>query len=298
MESKIHPVEHSYFELKRVMSGLVARYPFINITNIGKSIAGRDIPALKIGSGAEYSLFVSGDDPTCRITTLILLCFAEELCDKILNGKELCGINIRKAMFGRGVILVPLLNPDGSELCQRGEIGGGYLGSKLAKLCQGDFSGWKSNLRGVEIARNLPYGFEARRAQEREKHICGPTSNGFSGYKAESEPETIALTELCRNQNIRHLISLSSFGQTVSYSGYPSVPARSVKMAEVMAAVSSFAVEPPIAKKSIEINDWFTYEASRPGLCVRIGANKTPSVSELHYWYCRVRELLTLSCLF
>ena len=298
MESKIHSIEHSFFEIKKVISGLVARYPFLRVENVGKSVAGREIPALMVGSGAEYTLFVSGDDPACRITSLILLCFAEELCDKILNGKELCGINIRKAMFGRGVIFMPLLNPDGYEINSRGESGGGYLGAKLSRMCGGDFSKWRANLRGVEIAKNLPFEFEKRKQEERALHICGPNFKGFSGYKAESEPETLALTEVCRSYKIRQLISLSAFGQTISYSGVPFVPAHSVKMTEVMAAVSSFKIEPPKAKNKIEINDWFTYELNRPGLSVKIGNNEIPSVSELHYWYCRIRELLTLACLF
>lgn len=298
MDPKIHPVEHSYFEFKRAVAGLIARYPFIGLQYIGKSVAGRDIPALTIGSGAEYTLFVSGADPTCRITPLILLCFAEELCQKIITGKELCGINIRKAMFGRGVILVPLLNPDGSEICQRAEAGCGHLAGQIKRLCNGDFSKWKANLRGVEIARNLPLWFEARRESERSQRISGPSCCGFSGYRAESEPETIALTELCHSHCIRHMIYLGASGQTIAYSGFPAVPAHSVKMAEVMAAVTSFAVEPPIAKQTIELNDWFTYETRRPGLAVRIGAGQAPAVSELHYWYCRLRELLTLSCLF
>lgn len=298
MESKIHPVEHSYFEIKRLISTLIARYPFINLSTIGRSVAGRDIPALTIGSGTEYTLFVGGDDPLCRISTLILCMFAEELCDKILSGEELCRLNIRKAMFGRGVILVPLLNPDGAEIALRGEMGCGYMAGKISRLCDGDFSNWHANLRGVEIVRNFPFSFNTRKEEERKNRITGPKSQGFSGYKPESEPETVALTELCRTRGIRQMICLSAFGQTVSYSGSPTVPEHSVKMAEVMAAVSSFSIQPPIAKPGIEINDWFTGEFVKPGLCVRVGTESIPPVSELHYWYGRVRELLTLSALF
>ncbi len=298
MDSKIHPIEHSYFEFKRAVSGLIARYPFVGQKNIGKSVAGRDITALSIGSGAEYTLLLSGDDPTCRITPLILLSFAEELCQKILTGKELCGINIRKAMFGRGILLVPLLNPDGFEICSRGAAGCGYLSNQITRLCDGNFTKWRANLRGVELARNLPINFSERKEAERTAHICGPSFSGFSGYRAESEPETLALTELCRGYNIRHMVHITAFGETVAYSGIPSVPPRSVKMAEVLAAVSSFAVEPPITKQTVDPSDWFTYETGKAGLTVRIGSKRTPEVSELHYWYCRLRELLTLACLF
>ncbi len=298
MESKIHPVEHSYFEFKRAVAGLISRYPFVRLTYIGKSVAGRDIPALTIGSGKEYALFVSGDDPTCRMTSLLLLMFAEELCQTILVGKELCGIHIRKAMFGRGVILVPLLNPDGFEINRLGAAGCGYLGNKIAALCNYEFSKWRANLRGVELVRNLPLAFEERRAAEREKKISGPRYAGFSGYRAESEPETAAFTEFCKKTAIRHMVQLSSFGGTVCYSGGSSVPPRSAKMAEVLAAVTSFAVEPPMNKNRVSFGDWFTHQTGRPAIEVRVGDSTPPAVEELPLWYPRLKEMLTLSCLF
>ena len=298
MESKIYGIEHSYFEIKRVISSIISKYPFINLTNIGKSAAGRDIPLLALGSTVDFTLFVSGEDPSCRITTLILLNFIMELSEKILKGKEMCGINIRKAMFGRGIAVLPLLNPDGYEISSRGEIGSGHLAHRISKLCGGDFSKWRSNLRGVEIPRNFFPGFEERKNEERLCHITGPRYEGFSGYRPESEPESTALADFCRSKNIRQLINLTAHGQTVMYSGDPIVPPRSVKMAEVMAAVSSFTVTPPLTNRDITISDWFTYEFGAPGITVKIGAGSAPPPKELDFWYARTRELLTLSCLF
>lgn len=298
MESKIHGIEHSYFEIKRLISAIAAKYPFVGVSNIGKSAAGREIPVLTLGATGDFTLFIAGEDPSCRITTLMLLKFIWELSEKILAGEQMCGINIRKAMFGRGVAVLPLINPDGYEIALRGENGCGHMAQKISKLCGGDFSKWRSNLRGVEISRNFFSGFEQRRCDEREHHICGPRYEGFSGYRPESESETTALADFCRNKNVRQLINLSAFGKTVMYSGNPVVPPRSVKMAEVMAAVTSFTVTPPISNADFGIGDWFTYEFCRPALAVKIGVGSAPPVSELTYWYARLRELLTLSCLF
>ena len=193
---------------------------------------------------------------------------------------------------------MPLINPDGYEIALRGENGCGHMAQKISKLCGGDFSKWRANLRGVEISRNFFPRFEHRRCEERNLHITGPRFEGFSGYRPESEPETVALADFCRNKNVRQLINLSAFGQTVMYSGNPVAPPRSVKMAEVMAAVSSFTVTPPISNIEFGIGDWFTYEFCRPAIAVKIGAGSAPPVSELNYWYARLRELLTLSCLF
>lgn len=298
MESKIHPVEYSYFEIRQLISVLIAKYPFLGKDIIGRSVAGRDITALSIGSGEEYVVFVGGDDPACRISTLLLLKFCEEVCHCILHGKELCGLNMRKALFGRGIIFIPQLNPDGAEIAGRGVFGGGYADNYIKKLCNGKFDIWRSNLRGVEIWRNFPYRFGERKLCEQSMGIHGPAPIGFSGYKEISEPETLALVELCRNKKIRYLIHLSSFGENVCYSGDPITPIQSEKMAEVIAAVSAYSVCPPITKEYGGICDWFTYEFSKPAVCIKIGEESIPSVDELYKQYAILREALTLSSLF
>ncbi len=298
METKIHGIDYSYFEIKRLIAGIAQKYPFVSVNNIGKTAAGREIPILSLGVTNDFTLFVTGDDPTFRIATLILLQFIAELSEKILSGDEMCGINIRKAMFGKGVAILPLLNPDGYEIALRGENGCGNMKHKIARLCGDDYTKWKSNLRGVEISRNFFTGFEERRREEQENFISGPHFAGFSGYRPESEPETVAFADFCRNKKVRQLISLSSGGQTIMYSGIPTVPLKSVKMAEIMAAVTSFTVSPPITNKNLSFTDWFTYEFHKPAITVKIGGKSTPQSSELTYWYARLRELLTLSCLF
>lgn len=298
MESKIHGIEHSYFEVKRLISHIAAKYPFVGVSSIGKSVAGREIPLLSLGERSDFTLYVTGDDPSCRITTLILLKFISELCEKISSGEQMCGIKLRKAMFGRGIAILPLLNPDGYEISLRRENGCGQMAPKISKLCGGDFSKWRANLRGVEISHNFFPGFEQRRKEEVLKQVSGPRFEGFSGYKPESEPETVALADFCRSKKIRQLINLSAPGQTVTYGSKNTVPPRSTKMAEIMAAVTSFTITPPISNVDFCLGDWFTYEFCEPALAVKMGIESAPPVSELTYWYARLRELLTLSFLF
>ena len=298
MESKINGTEHSYFEIKRIISGIVSDYPFIGQKSIGKSTAGRDIPLLFLGGEKDFTLFIAGDDGRCRITTLILLNFIKELSQKIILGGEMCGINVRKALFGRGVAILPLLNPDGFEIAGRGEKGCGNYAPKILKLCGNDFKKWGANLRGVELKRNFFCGFEARHEAERQNNICGPRCSGFGGYRPESEPETAALAQFCRRYDVRQIINLSSFGETITYGNKPTLPKRTIKMAEIMATVSSFSVVPPIGQDDSELCHWFTYEHQKPAITIKIGTGSTPDCTELTYWYARLKEMLTLSCLF
>lgn len=298
MESKIHSVEHSCFEIRQLILDLTARYPFLSKRCIGRSVSGRDITALILGGGSDTVLFVGGDDPAYRVSTLILLRFVEELCHDIRHGRELCGLNVRKALFGRKLIFVPQLNPDGAEIAYRGKPGCSYMVGNIERLCGGKFENWRSNLRGVEIAKNFPYRFSERQAELRKKGYISPAPFGFPGARALSEPETAALFKLCHEEEIRHLICLSSGGNFVTYSGDPVTPKHSEKMAEIIGAVASYEVCPPFAKADTEICDWFTYEFSAPALCIKSGKDNIPGVESLYQQYSRLREALTLSAVF
>lgn len=297
MKHKILIMEHSYFEIKQIMTGLLSKYPFLGIKYLGKSCAGRDILSLSIGSTENPVVFLGGDDPTYRLSTLIILLFCEELCKAVQDGEEMCGLNIRKALFGRGIIFLPLLNPDGAEIALRGEMGCGYMSGKISRLCNGKFENWRSNLRGVEICRNFSYNFEKREQEQKQNRTAGPATEGFCGYRSESEPETLALTELCRTQNVRHLIHLRAPGNTVCYSGDPT-PLHSEKMAEVISAVSGLSITPPIGEGGNIITDWFAEEFSKPAICIKLGKDHIPKISEAAMWYGRLKEALTLSALF
>lgn len=297
MESKIHQIEHSYFEVKRCISSLAAQYPFLNIKNIGRSSAGRDIQALTIGTASEYVLYLSSFNGMHRLMTLILLRFIEEFCDAVQNGEDMAGINIRRAMFGRGIIVVPMVNPDGHEITLRGEVGCGYMASKIAKISSGDYKHWCSNLRGVDLERNFLTGFDARRAVEKEKGLFGPAMKEFSGYKAESESETVAIAELCRSVPIRHVIQLSAYGETLCYGSGENIPGRSNKMAEIMSTVTGYAIDVPLTVTETGFRDWFIEEFGRPAFCVKVGNSGIPGVEKLEVEYERLKELLTLSAL-
>lgn len=298
MESKIHSVEHSYFEIRQLCLDLTARYPFLSKRCIGRSVAGRDITALTLGGGNDTVLFVGGDDPAYRVSTLILLKFIEELCHDIRHGKDLCGLNIRKALFGRKLIFVPQLNPDGAEIAYRGKLGCSYMLGNIEQLCGGRFDIWRSNLRGVEIAKNFPYKFDQRQSEQKKKGHLSPSPFGFAGHKALCEPESAAFCKLCKEEEIRHLICLSAGGDCVTYSGDPVTPRHSEKMAEIIGAVASYEVCPPFAKADTVICDWFTYEFSAPALCIKSGKENIPQVKDLYQLYLRLREALTLSAVF
>lgn len=296
MEKIVSSCEYDYFERKKLISSICERYKFVRKTVIGKSCSGKDITALKIGAASEYGLITAAFHGSERITSTVLLMFIEELCKAIKNNGYICGINAQRALRGRGVIFVPCVNPDGCDISLLGAKGCGNKADFVAKLCKNDFSHWNANLRGVDINHNFNADWDAVREKEKALGIYGPAPTRFGGYKPESEPETVALTELCRNVAIRYVVALHSQGEVIYWSYGHKQPSRSRKMAEIMATSSGYALDVPSAiATGGGFKDWFIKEYNRPGFTIELGKGENPlPATESEKIYKQVSEMLTL----
>ena len=297
MERIVKSLDYDYRELKKIIDALCCRSSVLQDFCIGKSCAGRDITALKIPSNTEYVLFAAAFHGSEHITSNILLMFIEEFCDAYEKNRSLCGINIRKALGNRGVIFVPRVNPDGCEISIHGALGCGREAGSIYKMCQGDFTHWNANLRGVDINHNFDAGWKRLHALERKSGILGPAPTRFGGYAPHSEPETQALVNLCKEYNIHHAIALHSQGEVIywSYNGLESKTSR--RMAEIMAATSGYALDVPVdLATGGGFKDWFISEYLRPAFTVEVGKGKNPlPISEAAKIYAKLREMITIS---
>ncbi len=288
--------EYDYFERKKLMGALCEEYRFLKHSIIGKSCGGKGIDALKIGSGESYALMVAGVHGSERITSTVLLMFVEELCTAIKKCTYMGEIDIYKALRGRGVIFVPCLNPDGCDISLLGKKACGEFAQKNEVLCRGDFTHWNANLRGVDLNHNFDAGWKELHRKERELGIISPSPSRFGGYKPHSEPETVALTELCLRENIRHCMALHSQGEVIYWDYGSKTPAKSRKMAEILATSSGYALDVPISiATGGGFKDWFIDKFRRPGFTAEIGLGKNPLPAETaDNIYRQIKEMLSL----
>ncbi len=299
MDSIIKNTEYDYSELRNAINELCGEYPFLQSGILGRSCAGRNIPYLKIGRAEEYVLFVATVHGSEHITTNILLMFLEELCRALKSGGYIEGLNAKKAMQGRAVIIVPCVNPDGAEISIHGAAAAGNMAPKIEKLCKGDFTHWNANLRGVDINHNFDAGWQVLSNREKQAGIYGPAMSRFGGFSAMSEPETLALSELCNTYVIRHVVALHSQGEVI-YWNYGSKPIpRAQKMAEIMATSSGYALDVPTGLAlGGGFKDWFIKTYSRPGFTIEVGKGVNPlPISDACEIYLKIREMLMLSAI-
>ncbi len=288
----------SYFELIKSVSDLREKYPFVHTAVIGKSVMGKDIPAISLGRASEYVLFAGGFHGSEHITATLLMYFLSELCSAIEEDGVIEGLKVRRALFGRGLVVVPVVNPDGCEISRFGLSA--TAGSRfLRRISGGDFTRFNANARGVDINHNFNADWESLREREKEAGIIGPAKTRFGGFSPESEPETAAICRLCRTAKFRHALAFHSQGEVIYAPSGDKKPPRSDRMAEIMATSSGYAIEEP---EGLAVGggfkDWFIKEFGRPAFTVEVGRGENPlPLSDYPKIYKQIRELLMLSAI-
>lgn len=276
MDRIIKPILYDSKSCFNALKMLCDKFDFLNMKIIGKSVNNQPITCVKIGNARENVLFCGAMHGNESITATLLLLFIEDICDSLDKCKQLCGINMRAALKSRSLIFVPMTNPDGCNIAQKGEIACGKKVDFIKDICKGEFTKWKANLNGVDINHNFDADWSKMRLIEIENGIFGPACGKYGGPYPESEPETIALTTLCRLSKPEHIISLHTQGEVIYY-GYGKISCKENRMAEILSMTSGYSLEDPdFLSGSAGFKDWFCKEFLKPGFTIECGIGKNP----------------------
>ena len=120
-----------------------------------QKLGGRSIYTLSIGPQENPVLYTGGFHGQEWLTPLLLLRFFERTATAVWEGDDFSAIPIQDALHGRGMMIVPCVNPDGIQIALRGAQGAGPYEALATQISGGDFSRWNANARGVDINHNL-----------------------------------------------------------------------------------------------------------------------------------------------
>lgn len=289
----------TYEALQNMSEQLAKRYPFFRKGSVGKSWTGREIISLSFGSMDDPVLFAAAFHGQEWLTSLILLRFCEELSAAMEAGEEICEVNSRRAFWGRGLIFLPCVNPDGVEIALNGWESAGEYAGFVKGVCCGDLTDWNANARGVDLNHNYNAGWRILQKLEREAGIFGPSPRRYGGTMPESEPETRAIAKLCRKLPVRHAFALHSQGEEIYWSYGDRTPNKSKFMAQILAISSGYTLAQPeeIASHG-GFKDWFIEEFSRPAFTIELGRGKNPlPLSELEPIYQKAKEMFVIGAI-
>lgn len=171
--------------------------------SVGKSVLGNDIYYVRIGTGEKRIIVTGGIHARENVSSYTVARMAY-----YASGQK----------FDGSIYYVPMLNPDGALLREKGA---GYVGgAKEAFLieCNGgsrDFSLWKANINAVDLNTN----FDARWGTGAQ-NIRYPAPANYIGPEPFSEPETRAIAAFTVKVGAELTLSYHAMGREIYWYFY------------------------------------------------------------------------------
>ena len=248
-----------YQTRRKIINDICEKYSFVHHSFAGKSVCGRCIDVLHIGNTKNCVLYC-----------------AEQCADAMENDSVVGRYKIRDFLREKGLTIVPCVNPDGVEIAIHGSDAALKYKALVEKASK-ENKVWQANARGVDINHNFNAGWNELKNRELSMNIKAPSATRFGGNAPESEPETKALTNLCKRNNFDRAIAFHSQGREIYCSFGKHTPVMSFRLASVLSQASGYNISVPedIATGG-GFKDWFIEKFRRPALTIEMGKGKNP----------------------
>ena len=264
---------YSFEKFTNDLKLLQSIYPFIRKASIGKSVLGKEIPEVLIGRGSKSIHYNGSFHANEWITTLVIMTFLNDYLLALTNLGDIRGVEMLPFYEATTLTIVPMVNPDGVDLVINGPQVKEPYRSRVIEWNNGstDFSGWKANIRGVDLNDQFPARWELEKAQRPSK----PGPRDYPGKSPLTEPEAIAMAELTKSRNFSRVIAFHTQGKEI-YWGFENLePPYSEVIVKEFNRVSGYKAVQTLASYA-GYKDWFVQDWRRPGFTVELGEGTNP----------------------
>lgn len=273
-------VNPTYEIIERQITGLKARYPFLETGVIGKSVLGRNLYYVRLGRGSNEVSYNASHHANEYITTPLMMKFIESYSKAYSTGGSIRGYNIPQLFNRSSIYIIPLVNPDGVDLVNYWP---NYTNPAFTAAARINKTGrplpsvWKANIRGTDLNLNYPAAWEKEHELEIEQGITGPAPRDYGGPNPLSEPESSAMVDFTKKHNFRLVIAYHTQGEVIYWQFQDLAPAESLPIANRFANINGYSVEPGTGEAAYAgYKDWFIQDFGRPGYTIEVGKGVNP----------------------
>ncbi len=255
---------YTYEEMVRDISELEKAYPnLISKRIIGQSVDGRNIYAVKLGKGKTEIMINGSHHAREYITTNLLMEMIDVYAYAYSKNLRVDGYPVRSILNNASIWFVPMVNPDGVTLVQKGHRSAKNPAYVL-KLNGGstNFAAWKANIRGVDLNRQYPADWY---------RIAGntgrPSPQNYKGPRPLNEPEAKAMVNFTLSRNFKTAVSYHSSGEIIywHFNTPKQHEVRDRKIASMIASKTGYRLVPPSNNPSGGgFTDWFISTQKKP----------------------------------
>ena len=256
-----------------IIEGLQARYPYLQVGTIGRSVMGTPLWSLQLGNGPVEVGYNASFHANESITTPVLLKFAERLLEAYADERMYEELYPERLFEEYSLYLVPLVNPDGVDLVN-GLLTEGFYYRRAVRIASGfpDIpfpDGWKANIQGVDLNLQFPAGWDMAKKIKFEQGYNRPAPRDYVGQTPLSVPESIAMFDFTRNHDFSLILAYHTQGEVIYWKYLDEEPEGARRIAEYFAKVSGYRIEEtPAASGYAGYKDWFINFYDRPGYTI------------------------------
>lgn len=256
------------------LNHLLDVYPFLECSTIGQSVMGKPLYHLKLGKGKKKIHWNGSFHANEWITSSVIMTFLNDYLLALTNNQLMRGVPVYPLFEQVTLSIVPMVNPDGVDLVILGPLEGERYHQEAATINRDhpDFTGWKANIRGVDLNNQFPAKWEIEKERKEPK---APAPRDYPGNDALTEPEVVAMAELTKTENFDMVVAFHTQGEEF-YWGYEGFePVEAERMAEEFERVSNYKSVRYVDSHA-GYKDWFIQEFKKPGFTLELGKGINP----------------------
>jgi len=277
VEPIVNPNEvYTYEKMTEDIKELAKEYPYlIDYKSIGTTKDDRDIWAVKLGRGKVTVMLNGAHHAREWMTSTLLMYMTEQYAKAYKENVDFEGYDVQELLNSTTIWIVPMVNPDGVTLQQKGANSFSYsTRKKLIELNDDskDFESWKANIEGVDLNRQYPAGWD-------DVLVTSPGSKNYKGTYPLVTEEAEAMVEFTRNIKPEMVNAYHSSGQVIYwyYNNKKENLNSDYEIASSLAKITGYKlINPSQFVVGAGYKDWFIQEFNRPGFTTEI----SPSVGE------------------
>ncbi|MDW7651463.1 MAG: M14 family zinc carboxypeptidase [Bacillota bacterium] len=251
--SQVYPMPenkiYTYEQLGDKLQKLATNHPdLVSLNVLGTSVDNRNIWSVTLGTGSKKILVTGAMHAREWVTTPVLTEMIALYIQEYHNGSHIKGEPVKHLLDQYSITFIPMLNPDGVTLVQKGADAFPDRKAQLLKMNHSswgsDFRIWKANIRGVDINRN----YDAFWNEQSDSVVKSKTPSYafYKGPSPESEPETKVTTNWIRANNPELILDYHSMGELIYWFSHQKgeVLERDKAIVQAIVDASGYTMEP------------------------------------------------------